>query len=154
MIKQFNIFHNLFIFLQIERTGPNAGYFTEEIVLNRVPGLLLLLAGVYLVLGLFGSLMINQPPEDWIRRKSVSKYNESDSIEMNTDNEKPMLEIKSEDDAYIHWKDALRMKEFYILWITRLSVVLITQVCNTPPIAEILFVKNGRAIVVCGFLMK
>lgn len=113
---------------QIERTGPNAGYFTEEIVLNRVPGLLLLLAGVYLVLGLFGSLMINQPPEDWIRRKSVSKYNESDSIEMNTDNEKPMLEIKSEDDAYIHWKDALRMKEFYILWITRLSVVLITQV--------------------------
>ena len=141
-------------FLQIERTGPNAGYFTEEIVLNRVPGLLLLLAGVYLVLGLFGSLMINQPPEDWIRRKSVSKYNESDSIEMNTDNEKPMLEIKSEDDAYIHWKDALRMKEFYILWITRLSVVLITQVCNTPPIAEILCVKNGRAIVVCGFLMK
>ena len=24
----------------------------------------------------------------------------------------------------------------------------------TPPIAEILCVKNGRAIVVCGFLMK
>ena len=74
--------------------------------------------------------MINQPPEDWIRRKSFSKYDESDSIEMNTDNEKPMLEIKSEEDAYIHWKDALRMKEFYILWITRLSVVLITQVCK------------------------
>ena len=86
------------------------------------------MAAVYLVLGLFGSLMINQPPEDWIRRKSFSKYDESDSIEMNTDNEKPMLEIKSEDDAYVHWKDALRMKEFYILWITRLSVVLITQV--------------------------
>jgi hypothetical protein len=115
---------------QIERIGPNAGYFTEEIVLNRVPGLLLLLAGVYLVLGLFGSLMICQPPEDWIRRKSVSKYDESDSIEMNTDNEKPMLEIKSEDEPYIHWKDALKMKEFYILWITRLSVVLITQVCK------------------------
>ena len=135
-------FHNLFFFLQIERTGPNAGYFTEEIVLNRVPGLLLLLAGVYLVLGLFGSLMINQPPEDWIRRKSVSKYNESDSIEMNTDNEKPMLEIKSEDDAYIHWKDALRMKEFYILWITRLSVVLITQVC------KIFFVLESFSILI------
>ena len=25
---------------------------------------------------------------------------------------------------------------------------------NTPPTAEILCVKNGRAIVVCGFLMK
>ena len=25
---------------------------------------------------------------------------------------------------------------------------------HTPPIAEILCVKNGRAIVVCGFLMK
>ena len=25
---------------------------------------------------------------------------------------------------------------------------------STPPIAEVLCVKNGRAIVVCGFLMK
>ena len=25
---------------------------------------------------------------------------------------------------------------------------------DTPPIAEILWVKNGRAIVVCGFLIK
>ena len=27
-------------------------------------------------------------------------------------------------------------------------------VSNTPPIAEIIWVKNVRAIVVCGFLMK
>ena len=49
---------------------------------------------------------------------------------MNPDNEKPMLESQknSSDDAYVHWKDALKMKEFYLLWITRLSVVLITQV--------------------------
>ena len=36
-------------------------------------------------------------------------------------------------------------------------MVLITkpfQFVYTPPIAEILCVKNGRAIVVCGFLIK
>ena len=29
-----------------------------------------------------------------------------------------------------------------------------TGLNHTPPIAEILCVKNGRAIMVCGFLMK
>jgi hypothetical protein len=28
----------------------------------------------------------------------------------------------------ITWKEALKCKEFYLLWITRMSVVLITQV--------------------------
>ena len=30
--------------------------------------------------------------------------------------------------AFITWKEALMCKEFYLLWLTRLSVVLITQV--------------------------
>ena len=32
--------------------------------------------------------------------------------------------------------------------------VSVSKTKNTPPVAEILCVKNGRAIVVCGFLMK
>ena len=36
---------------------------------------------------------------------------------------------------------------FYVSWNELISI-------STPPIAEILCVKNGRAIVVCGFLLK
>ncbi len=117
------------LFFQITTSGPNEGYFIEETLLNRVPNLLLILSVIYLVLGISGSLMICQPPEDWIQRKSFSKFNEN-SIELNAENEKPMLlDSKNDsDDAYVHWKDALRMKEFYLLWVTRLSIVLITQV--------------------------
>ena len=39
---------------QIATSGANEGYFTEETVLNRVPGLLLILAAIYLVMGLLG----------------------------------------------------------------------------------------------------
>ena len=39
-----------------------------------------------------------------------------------------MKEDSSQSDDYLHWKDALKSKEFYLLWVTRLSVVLITQV--------------------------
>ena len=117
--------------LQISTSGPNAVYFVEEAVLNRVPGLLLILASIYLVMGLLGSLMICQPPEDWIRRTSLPT---SELLELNSDIEKPqeknalMTDQDSDSDTFIHWKDALKTKEFYLLWITRLSVVLITQV--------------------------
>ena len=36
-----------------------------------MPSLLLILAGCYLFLGILGSLMICQPPEDWVQRRSV-----------------------------------------------------------------------------------
>ena len=89
------------------------------------------------MLGISGSLMICQPPEDWIVKKSFSKIAfDENSIELNNaENEKPML-VKSKsdsEDAYVHWRDALKMKEFYLLWVTRLSIVLITQV-NIGPV--------------------
>ncbi|CAB4070479.1 unnamed protein product [Lepeophtheirus salmonis] len=89
-----------------ERIGPNKGYFTEPILLERLPDLLLLLSGIYLVMGLVGALLILQPPNDW--------FDEIDTKEDPTD--------------YISWKEALKTKEFYILWMTRLCAVLITQV--------------------------
>lgn len=123
-------------FAQIDTSGANAGYFTEETVLNRVPGLLLILAAIYLVLGFFGSIMICQPPEDWVRRSSLPS-SAADSVELTDPSltsdkpEKNALMFETEDIKdvdYVHWKQALRTKEFYLLWITRLSVVLITQV--------------------------
>ena len=82
--------------------------------------------------------MICQPPEDWTRRKSFSNlaYDDNNgSIELNqAENEKLQATEKESEKHYIHWKQALRMKEFYLLWITRLSVVLITQVLLTESI--------------------
>ena len=123
---------SIYIFFQIERVGPNAGFFTEEIVLNRVPSLLLILAGCYLFLGLLGSIMICQPPEDWVQRRSVptSEVEAQESENNPKKSEKDILSETDDDDCYIHWKDALKSKEFYLLWITRLSVVLITQVVS------------------------
>jgi hypothetical protein len=40
---------------------------------------------------------------------------------------------ENREEAYISWKDALKRKEFYLLWVTRLSVVLITQVSEIIP---------------------
>lgn len=106
-------------------------------MVERVPGLLLILAAIYVVMGLLGALMICQPPEDWTRRNDSPKHANLDDLELiepDKVNEKMAIGEEKElgeaddDELNIHWKDALRMKEFYILWITRLSVVLITQV--------------------------
>ena len=43
-------------------------YFTDPDLLGRVPGLLLILGGIYLGMGMVACLLINQPPEDWIQR--------------------------------------------------------------------------------------
>jgi len=120
---------------KISTMGPNKGYFTEETVLNRVPGLLLILASIYLVMGLLGSIMICQPPEDWVRRKRLPLSERDFELTDNSQNDAkmekndaPLMFEEKKDEPYIHWKQALKMKEFYLLWITRLSIVLITQV--------------------------
>ena len=80
--------------------------------------------------------MICQPPEDWVQRRSVPTSEvEAQESEKNDPKKSEKADILStetdDDDCYIHWKDALKSKEFYLLWITRLSVVLITQVVST-----------------------
>jgi len=112
----------------IATSGANEGYFTEETVLNRVPGLLLILAAIYLVMGLLGAIMICQPPEDWVRRNSIEEFAEIELMENEKQEKALMKDDSSQSDDYLHWKDALKSKEFYLLWVTRLSVVLITQV--------------------------
>ena len=46
-------------------------YFTDPDLLGRVPGLLLILGGIYLGMGMVACLLINQPPEDWIQRYTI-----------------------------------------------------------------------------------
>ena len=73
--------------------------------------------------------MICQPPEDWVRRNSIEEFNELELMAETEKQEKALMkETDSDSEDYLHWKEALKSKEFYLLWVTRLSVVLITQV--------------------------
>ena len=73
--------------------------------------------------------MICQPPEDWVRRNSIEEFNELELMAETEKQEKALMkETDRDSEEYLHWKEALKSKEFYLLWVTRLSVVLITQV--------------------------
>ena len=88
--------------------------------------------------------MICQPPEDWVQRRSVptSEVEAQESENNPKKSEKNILSETDDDDCYIHWKDALKSKEFYLLWITRLSVVLITQVVSVQGLVICIRKKN------------
>jgi len=92
-------------------SGPNAGYFTDSGLLSRVPGLLLTLAAIYLGLGLLACLLITQPPPGWLESQEESR--EEGVVAM---------------EEFVTPLEALGRVELYLLWITRLAVVLVTQV--------------------------
>jgi len=155
----------------VATSGPDKGYFTDADLLARVPGLLLILAGIYFVLGLTGAFLIIQPPEDWLTRCAVRKMikkeekaakkkraemghdpdpdaaagADTDGMSMDSSSKDISSVVSSsevgEEEAgnghspnkvqapiAVSWRKAFRRYELYLLWVTRLSVVLITQV--------------------------
>ena len=66
-------------------SGPDEGYFTDEELLGRVPNLLLILAGIYLGLGLLACLLITQPPSSWL-----AKFSDEDSGDLDTEYATPL----------------------------------------------------------------
>ena len=66
-------------------SGPDEGYFTDEELLSRVPNLLLILAGIYLGLGLLACLLITQPPSSWL-----AKFSDEDSGDLDTEYATPL----------------------------------------------------------------
>ena len=128
-------------------------YFMDEEVLSRVPDLLWILALIYFVLGLTGALMVVQPSKEWTEKQqehcdstqrttfdpvntSGDDYNELEVLKgINTDQviqNEPIGSLEQIDTntetVTVTWKQAFRTKELYLLWITRLSIVLISQV--------------------------
>jgi len=92
-------------------SGPDKGYFTDPDLLGRVPNLLLILAAIYLCLGMIACFLITQPPEDWLRQ--------------NSDDDTGNLS-----DDYVTPLEAFTRREFYLLWVTRLSVVMLSNVIS------------------------
>ena len=111
--------------------------------------MLLFLAAIYFVLGITGALLVIQPPENWLVQNTIQKKLETntklednrelthmDSLESHSSTLDKNDPKSVADDADIEgsvvpgvsWKQAFKRKEFYLLWATRLSVVLITQV--------------------------
>jgi len=113
--------------VDVARTGPDEGYFIDEGLLSRVPNLLLILGAIYLGLGLIACFLITQPPEDWLDRmeKKAAEGEKKKKIETETGAE---LVRASQD--YVTPCEAFRRKELYLLWVTRLSVVMVTQVIS------------------------
>ncbi|XP_023330169.1 uncharacterized protein LOC111702648 [Eurytemora carolleeae] len=120
--------------VDVARDGPDKGYFVDEDLLSRVPDLLLILSGIYLCLGWFACLLITQPPDDWLDRQGGDereieqgkKEKEEDEQKVKEAEEKRKEHKLSEE--YLTPCEAFRRKELYLLWITRLSVVMVTQV--------------------------
>ena len=92
-------------------SGPDEGYFTDEELLARVPSLLLILGGIYLTLGMIACLLITQPPDDWLDKNAGE-----DDVKLSQE--------------YVTPFEAFKRRELYLLWITRLSVVLISNVIS------------------------
>ena len=69
-----------------------------------MPKLLLILASIYLGLGLLACLLITQPPDDWLEKTTEEET------------------TKKEDETmaeYVTPCEALQRREFWCLWITR-----------------------------------
>ena len=148
-------------------------YFDDPNLLARVPGLLLTLAAIYFVMGLTGALLIIQPPEDWLTRLALRRREEEeatsngspvrpapaavpDDVSMSSSSAATNLESETDvrgggsgppDRAqapiFVSWKKAFRRKELYLLWVTRLSVVLITQVSLTMLLGMYIWAVSG-----------
>jgi len=113
--------------IDVSRTGEDKGFFTDPDLLERVPDLLLKLAAIYFALGMTACLLITQPPEGWLASATQKKNEEKDGQVVTTEKKEEAQPVTSVND-YVTPCEALMRKEFYLLWFTRLSVVMVTQV--------------------------
>jgi len=90
--------------------ADNNYYFDDPDLLSRVPDLLLTLGGIYLGLGLLACLLITQPPDDWLDKKAGDTEESTKASQ-----------------EYVTPCEAFQRKELYLLWITRLAVVLMSN---------------------------
>merc|ERR1719351_413922 len=119
-----------FIFNQIqtailnpENLAPEGEYFTDEQLLQRVPKLMLILGGMYLSIQIIACCLVTEPQTD----PELLPKSEMETLEAEKNDKILMDQVHDEGEVFLTPTEALRKKEFYLLWLTRFSVVLITQ---------------------------
>jgi len=121
-------------------------YIIDMDVLNRVPNLLLILAAIYFSLGMLGAILVFHPSSDLmekILRNDMSTENtiistslenvrnsaKKDGKPISRSNENPMKEkLRIIRFVCTRLNKALRTKAFYLLWVNRLSNVMISDI--------------------------
>ena len=83
----------------VEQGGER--YFVDEALLERVPTLLLILGGIYFVLGLTGALLVNQPPTKWLLEKEDEKRRKAEAKLKDNEGFANMESIEDNSDATI-----------------------------------------------------
>ena len=107
-------------------------YFTDPDVLRLTPYVSLLLGGLYTGLHLIGWLLIRQPPlqtnesPETIEINKTSKASETDRSYGSVSSSDSHPEAEKVVDIFP--KDALRTKEFYLVFFCRFLITPITQV--------------------------
>jgi len=117
-----------FVFNQIQTAilnpdniAPAGEYFTDPHLLDRVPTLMLILGALYLSIQMIACFLVTEPTHDPELLPAV----EDDAA----DEEKKEKILMDQDDgeSYVTPREAFKRRELYLLWLTRFSVVLITQ---------------------------
>ena len=110
-------------------SGVDEGYFTDTDLLSRVPSLLVSLASIYLGLGLLACLLVTQPPETEVK----------DEHDNNVDT------------LCVTLGEALKRREFYLFWVTRLSVVMLSNVVSAYyKVFGQTFIRNDKFLSLVG----
>lgn len=124
-------------FLNPENKSPeNNGYFKDPEILDRVPKVLLLLGGVYAAMELIGCIILFSAPTETLSDKTalLESPNISDISDQETELNLKQDPAKLKSQKYtgdLTPKEAVKTKEFYMLWFTFALNVQCVQFINT-----------------------
>ena len=119
-----------FIFNQIQTAilnpdnlSTDGEYFTDPELLERVPSLMLILGALYFSIQLVACLLVTEPKIN----SELLPRSEEEVLEDEKKDKILMDQVQDDGETFVTPREALRRGEFYKLWLTRFSVVLITQ---------------------------
>ncbi|XP_076323954.1 apicoplast pyruvate carrier 1-like isoform X2 [Tachypleus tridentatus] len=124
-------------FLNPENKSPeNDGYFEDAEILDRVPKMFLLLGGVYAAIELIGCIILFSPPTEILSDETAllesSNNSDSDAQDTTVYEEKNIMDYKTKKAiSDLPPSEAVKTKEFYMLWFTFALNIQCVQFTNT-----------------------
>ena len=140
-VKSYKILYYLVLKINRFPICSTEKYFTNPEVLRLTPYVCLLLGGCYTGLHLIGWLLIKEPPIKIDDSQETIEINKTSNVH---ENERSYGSVSSNDSHQkaemvedIFPKDALRTKEFYLVYFCRFLITPITQVTHIFSISRI-----------------